>query len=66
VQQMKEIHADYERLLTAKYTELKLMMPAQDQNREPKLATLASEVKRINNWIEVTTPTLKAMTTRID
>ena len=63
---MREIHGDYERLLTAKYNELKLMIPTLEPGREAKLSSVQNEVTKINNWIKVTTPTIQTITQRID
>lgn len=66
MQRIKEFHSDFEQLLAAKYTELKLMIPVAESTRSEKLIALQSEIKKVNNWIEVTTLSVKTMTDRIE
>ena len=52
--QIKEVYGDFEKLLSAKYNELKAMMAADD----PKVSQFAAEVRKMASWVEQTKPQL--------
>jgi len=69
---MKDNYGDFERLLAAKYNELKLMIDTKGDSRDdgldgnPDEYALQDDMQRVLDWIDMHEPKINLLVTRVD